>query len=149
MNSIDIKLGKKARVMLDVDILYVIYKEKALSKYEISKLLKKRYEVIRDMVNVMQDYGYLVERHVDDEEVYFLTREGIYQLEYALNFDFFLELHNRLDVLSEDKYLTERFLKEVFYHHYLDNIYDAESLEDDYQAWCAINRNENTLKLVK
>ena len=151
--NIDIPDTKGTLLTTEDKILCVLVKEKGLSKYDLLKLIDVNYNTIRLAITKMQDKGYVVERIVDNDSVYYLTAAGMYELEYRRNLEVFENLHLRLVKQGYNNYQVASFLKNRFYRFYIAGTWDNDTLEEQYAEWCYSNDldpyESNKLKLKR
>ena len=116
-------------------ILSEIFKEKGLSKAELSKKTNIVYNAIRANVERMQDKGFLVGRDLE-EETFYLTAAGVYELEYRMNKQYFMHLHDILSAHGIDFHTAANYLRKQFYTYYISGEFDETQLLDNFIIWC-------------
>lgn len=126
---------------LDVEnsIFLSLYIEKGASKYEMARKTKKKYERIRAAIAVLQNKGFVIERVVKNEQLYFLTVAGVYELENRFNGEYVEGLITQFTMEGYNRRYVEDFLKNRFYKSYVEGIYNEITLEQQYVVWCEAN----------
>ena len=120
-------------------IFLTLYIEKGASKYEMSRKTKKRYEAISAAITTLQNKGFIIERLIDNEHLYYLTVAGVYELENRFNGEYVEGLITRFIIEGYNRRYVEDFLKNRFYKSYTEGVYNEATLEEQYIVWCEAN----------
>lgn len=142
MSKVCLDLPKTKGMVLTLEdrILIEIFNEKGCTTSEISKKIRpKAYSVIRANLDRMTEKGYVYFRNDSLDNIYYLTKEGVNEVEYRINFDVYDRLITVL--LEEGFYIINvyKFLKDRFYNYYFKGEWNEETLVDQYRLWCEAN----------
>ena len=129
-------------------IMTTLFYEKGLSKYELRQMLNESYRSISSVIANMEEKGYVIPREYNREFYYHLTVAGVYELEYRLNTEYFVYLHQMLELYSYDSHDVQAFLRNRFYKLYSEGVWDEETLPEQFETW-ASQRDIQVKKLKK
>ncbi len=146
MCNLDVKDLEGKILSTEDRIMTTLFYEKGLTKYELRSALGESYRNISKNIVDMENKGYVVRRFYNDDIIFHLTAAGVYELEYRLNTEYFLYLHDFLESYSYNDHDVQAFLRNRFYKLYSEGVWDEVTLLNQFEEW-ASQRDINIKKL--
>jgi len=142
MSRLDLPKVKDINTGTEDKILSLLFVEKGLTKIDISKGVNVNYQRVLEVITSMEEKGFVI----------YLTREGVREAEYRLNTETYLDIYEYLVGLGYYPHNILNFMKNAFYKYYLEGVWNGNTLESQYLAWCDsnnLNPKEKIKKLKK
>jgi len=143
MSRVCLDLPKTKGMILSLEdrILIELFNEKGRTTSEISKKVGlNSYSKVRETLIKMIEKGYVYLRNDVPDNVFYLTKEGVKEVQYRINYEEYIRLYTILEEQGFYFVNIDKCLRDRFYNYYMTGEWNEETLVEQYKLWCESNK---------